>query len=210
VATVVQQAPNPMRSDPWSVRAIIAADRVIYRLAGRWLFVANILALPFAILPVIAPLLRASGGDVIAHPIYDFFSLFCHQQTDRSFHLQGESMACCHRCLGIYVGLVLAGLLFAVIRGRRQHVEPLRPQVAALLAAPLVIDWLLVAAGYWGGTWYLRLSTGLLFAPAIGGVLLPYLDAGFVRMRRDLEVRFDRLVAQGRARPLPGAQAPNP
>jgi hypothetical protein len=77
-----------------------------------------------------------------------------------------------------------------------------------LLIAPLAIDWLMVAVGVWDGTWYLRLTTGLLFALAVCWVLLPYLDAGFARMRHDLERRFVRLVAQGRAKPLPGAPTP--
>jgi hypothetical protein len=73
---------------------------------------------------------------------------------------------------------------------------------------PLVIDWLVVAAGVWDGTWYLRLTTGVLFALAVCWVLLPYLEAGFAQIRHDLESRFARLVTQGRAKPLPGAPTP--
>jgi uncharacterized membrane protein len=208
VATVVEHQTQPAGPDPWSVRAIIAADRGIYRFAGRWLIVANLLALPFAVLPLIAPLLRAAGSEALAQPVYAFFGGICHQRADRSFHLYGEKMACCHRCFGVYGGLFLFGLLFLAVRSRLQPFRPLRLHLAALLILPLAIDWLVVAAGVWDGTWYLRLATGLLFALAVCWILLPYLDAGFARMRHDLERRFVRLVAQGRAKPLPGAPKP--
>ena len=193
---------SPGAREPFSTRAVIAADRVIYRFASHWLLVANLLAFPLAVLPLVAAWLRATGGESVARPIDAFFATVCHQRDDRSFHIYGEKMACCHRCFAIYGGLFAAGLLFVYLRSVKPDVRPLRAFWAALLCAPIAVDGLGQLGGAWESTWYLRSASGLLFAVAISWFLLPFLDRGFARMRRDLELLFDRLVAQGRTRPL--------
>jgi uncharacterized membrane protein len=208
VSAVVEKQGLGPKHEPWSVRAIIAADRGIYRVARRWLLVANLLALPFALLPLLAPLFRAGGWEALARPAYGLFATVCHQKDNRSFHVYGEKMACCHRCFGVYGGLFLFGLIYAILRSRAQSISPLKPVWLVLLAGPLVVDGLLSTAGVWESTWYLRLATGLLFAAAVTWTLLPYLEGGFAQIRHDLERRFTRLVAQGRARPLRGAPSP--
>ena len=57
----------------------------------------------------------------------------------------------------------------------------------------------------WESTATTRVASGLVFAVAVSWFLLPYLERGFSQMRHDLERLFARLVAQGRAAPLPGA-----
>ncbi len=73
------------------------------------------LRLPLAILalalaPLAAPLLAASHP-LAALLIRDFFSRLCHQDPSRSFMLEGSPVAVCVRCLGIYWGAALAGML---------------------------------------------------------------------------------------------------
>jgi hypothetical protein len=48
----------------------------------------------------------------------------------------------------------------------------------------------------------LRVITGAIFAAGVCWLLFPHLEAGFARMRDQIERRFARLVAEGRARPL--------
>jgi uncharacterized membrane protein len=207
MAATVPTEPRTRPADTFAVRAVIAADRAIYRFARHWLLAVNILALPFALLPLLAPILRAAGREALAKPIYAFFGTICHQRDDRSFHAYGEKMACCQRCFAIYGGVFALGLLYVFLRSSLPDLRPLRPRWAALLCAPLAVDVLLQFAGVWESNRFARVLTGLLFAVAVSWLLLPYLELGFAQMRRDLERRFSRLVAQGRAKPLPGAPA---
>lgn len=207
MAVTVPTEPRPRPADTFAVRAVIAADRAIYRFARHWLLTVNALALPLAALPLIAPFLRAAGAEALARPIYAVFGAICHQRDDRSFHAYGEKMACCQRCFAIYGGLFAVGLLYVYLRSSFPDLRPLRLHWTVLLAAPLGVDVLLQFAGVWDSVWSARVATGLLFAVAASWFLLPYLESGFAKMRRDLERRFERLVAQGRARPLPGAPA---
>lgn len=200
-----QSAPPAHQSETLATRVLIATDRLIYRFARRWLLVVNLLALSLAALPLVAPVLRAAGNQALSRPIDAFFGLICHQRPDRSFHLYGERMACCQRCFAIYGGFLVAGLFFAYLRSASPAPRPLRPVWAALLCAPLILDGFVQLGGAWESTAATRVASGLLFAVAVSWFLLPYLERGFSQMRRDLERLFSRLVAQGRAAPLPGA-----
>lgn len=42
---------------------------------------------------------------------HQMFSELCHQITDRSFWLNGQPMAVCSRCLGVYSGFAIGWLL---------------------------------------------------------------------------------------------------
>ena len=207
MAATLPTEPHSRSADSFPVRAVIAADRGIYRFARHWLLVVNALALPLALVPLLAPILRAAGAEALAKPMYAFFGAICHQRDDRSFHAYGEKMACCQRCFAIYGGLFALGLFYVYLRSSFPDLRPLRPRWTALLCAPLAADALLQLAGVRESTWFARVATGLIFAVAVTWFLLPYLERGFAQMRGDLERRFVRLVAQGRARPLPGAPA---
>ena len=50
---------------------------------------------------------------------FQFFELLCHQDTARSFTINGEQMAVCSRCLGIYTSFLIGILVmpfFALFR----------------------------------------------------------------------------------------------
>jgi len=55
--------------------------------------------------------LRAHGDTISALAIVAFFSKLCHQRPDRALYLFGAPTAVCLRCLGIYAGAALGGLL---------------------------------------------------------------------------------------------------
>lgn len=185
--------------NPLTTRAIIAADRAIYRFAGRWILGFNLVVIGYAALVVLAPILAALGYGSAARPIYRFFGLFCHQDPDRSFHVFGHQFACCERCAAIYGSMALFGLLFAFAKGRLRN--PRYPELV-LLISPVVLDGMAVGSGIYGGNGVMRVITGTLFGLAVIWLLYPRFDAGFATMRTRLETLFDRLVAQGRAKPL--------
>ena len=187
------------RPDSASTRLIIALDRVIYRFAGRWLFGFNLVVGAYALAVILAPILRALGYGGAAKPIYGFFGLYCHQDPDRSFHLFGQQFACCERCAAIYGSIALFGLLFAFGRDRIR-----RPGCVeiVLLVSPVVLDGMAVGSGLYSGNVGMRVITGALFGLAVIWYLYPRFETGFDTMRSRIETLFDRLVAQGRAKPL--------
>ena len=60
--------------------------------------------------PLAAPLL-AGSHPLAALLIRNFFSRVCHQNPARSFMVEGSPAAVCVRCLGIYSGAFLGGLI---------------------------------------------------------------------------------------------------
>ena len=60
-----------------------------------WLIVAPILPVPLAAIT------------------YALGSFICHQRPERSFHLGVAQLPVCARCIGIYTGVALAGLVYA-------------------------------------------------------------------------------------------------
>ena len=194
------EATGARRASPMLLaRVIIALDRVIYRVSRRWLFIVNSIFFVHVMTLLLAPVLVANGQSDLAKPIYLFNGLFCHQRADRSFKLYGEKMACCQRCAAIYGSIMLVGLIYALLRGRLRR--PSVPELA-MLAMPVVVDGTAQLLGLWQSTAGSRVLTGSLLGFGLCWFLLPYLEAGFERMRLQIEALFARLVAEGRARPL--------
>jgi uncharacterized membrane protein len=187
------------------VTAIIAVDRTIYAIARHWRLLVNSLFFSWLALAVLAPVLVASGRVSLGNALYAVFHPFCHQRTDRSFHILGEKMACCERCAAIYGGLLIFGLAYVAFR----RLRPLPWRGLILLSLPIALDATSQAIGLRESTPFWRVATGLLFALGVGWMLFPFLDKGFSEMKATLERRFTRLVSQGRARPLRGAPPPS-
>jgi uncharacterized membrane protein len=119
--------------------------------------------LALALAPLAAPLL-APNHPLTALLIRNFFARLCHQDPARSFMVEGSPVAVCVRCLGIYCGAALAGLLRLG-----------RASASRLLAVALLLNLLDVAAGtlHWHGNLpLLRLLLGLLLGVGAGAVLL--------------------------------------
>jgi uncharacterized membrane protein len=195
-----RETEQPARAtDTFSTRAIIAADRAIYRFAHHWLFAFNGVSTGFAGAIVAAPLLAARDHAGAARPFYSLFSFVCHQDPDRSFHLLGHQFACCERCAAIYFSIALFGMLFAFLRAGVR--KPAYVEVVALVS-PVILDGMAVGSGLYDGNLVMRVVTGTLFGFALIWLLYPRFEAGFNAIRQRLEALFDRLVAQGRALPL--------
>lgn len=92
--------------------------------------------------------------------IYTFFSMICHQYSERSFHLAGAALAVCIRCTSIYAGFFVA-LLTRLPPSRRFLVSAIGLTAFEFLVALLFID----------------------FVPArfLSGMILGLAAAGFVR-----------------------------
>jgi uncharacterized membrane protein len=119
-----------------------------------------VVILALALAPLAAPLLAASHP-LAALLIRDVFSRLCHQDPSRSFMLEGSPVAVCVRCLGIYWGAALAG----VIRPGR---------VPLLLWIAMLLNGVDVGTGmlHWHGNLPLvRFLLGLLLGMGAGAML---------------------------------------
>lgn len=178
---------------------IIVVDRAIYRIARHWVWLLNIVGALLAGLPVLAPVLEASGHHTVASWIYRAYSLVCSQTPDHTFHLFGFRLAYCERCMSIYGGLLLLGLLYGA---SKRSFRPASLTEATLLSLPVAIDGVTQFFGWRQSTWEIRVATGTLFAVAIAWLVFPRLETGFREISRTVEAQFARLVTEGRATPL--------
>jgi uncharacterized membrane protein len=106
--------------------------------------------------------LGRAGDGALALAIFSFFRGLCHQRADRSLVLFGAQAAVCIRCLGIYSGAAVGGLLGMPSK-----------TALRLLGAALVVNCLDVAAefvGFHGNLPLLRLAIGAVLGTAVGAV----------------------------------------
>ena len=95
---------------------------------------------------IFLPSLTHNGASFEARAIHLIGSFVCHQRDERSFHLDGQRLAVCGRCTGLYV----AGALGAVFAWLGRARVPSNTRAALLLAAvptvaTLAIEWIGVA-----------------------------------------------------------------
>jgi uncharacterized membrane protein len=130
-------------------------------LAGVWgLICAMILA---------APIFASHSYHRVASVLYLSFAWTCHQIPERSFSLEGHSLAVCHRCFGIYLGLFLGSL----VENRFVRLSlSIRRFCVLSASAPILLDALLPYTGIWSGTSVSRFGTGLLFGSIISYLLV--------------------------------------
>jgi uncharacterized membrane protein len=115
------------------------------------------------------PVLVSAGCHSVAAVIHLFFSPFCHQIPERSFALLGVSLAVCHRCFGIYLGLCLGSLIHNPWMHRSNAV---RRRWVLVSTVPLVLDALLPYTGLWHNTGVSRFATGLCFGIPVASLLV--------------------------------------
>ncbi len=82
------------------------------------------------------PLLSGSAVRSAAAPMY---AALCHQQPERCYHVGGEPLPVCARCLGLWLGLFLAAALAALAW---LPAGAWRRTVACALLGWLVLSWL--------------------------------------------------------------------
>src|SRR5215213_4160402 len=109
-----------------------------------WAIVAFMALIPAGLI-VAAPLLQARGHASLALLIYDIFGKFCHQISERSLHLEGEKLAVCSRCTGLYFGFALSVLFYPLARSLRRTDTP-RLLWLLLSVVPVTVDWALTFA----------------------------------------------------------------
>jgi uncharacterized membrane protein len=93
----------------------------------------------------------------------------------------GYKMAYCQRDTAMYGSMLLAGMVFGLVRHR---LKPLPFSLYLIFLAPWAIDGLAQFLGFYESTWQLRTITGSLFGLATVWLAYPYLEAGAAELRR--------------------------
>ncbi len=102
-----------------------------------WLLIINTGAILYAGLPWLSPLAKAAGHPLIGELLFRLYTPLCHQLPERSFFVCGHQVAFCHRCAAMYTAIVLAGLLFSLVR---TCIRPATLKVGGLLLLPILLD----------------------------------------------------------------------
>lgn len=118
----------------------------------------------------LAPLFASAGqgSSPLSEILYGVYHQVCHQFDARSFHISGEPLAVCVRCVSIYVAFLIGVLFYPVLA---QIPLPRIPPRSILIGAaiPLFLD---VAAGILGVyevSTLTRVLTGSFF-----GIVAPF------------------------------------
>lgn len=134
------------------------------RPVSRGWWVAFFSCLILGMVATLPPFLPEAAREVIMGG----FSAVCHQLPSRSYHVNGISLAVCHRCMGIYYATAAGAIIFLLMRNRPRILSSKAGAIIVASLIPLGIDWLIDVIGWWSNTPYSRFATGALFGSAAG------------------------------------------
>ena len=109
-------------------------QRILW-LSRHWLAVANTFFFVYVGMPLLAPVLLATGFTKAANTIYQLYNMVCHQLPTRAYFILGEQVPMCERCIAIYATLFAGGVIFNIAR-----VRPLPARWYLLFALPMALD----------------------------------------------------------------------
>lgn len=120
---------------------------------------------------IITPLFAASDirwMQQLAAFLYFFYDPVCHQIADRSFALEGFSLAVCIRCFAVY----FSGFLLTLIVYRRRAVSLWSVKLYIFLLLPAVLDFFLEKIFLYNNLPFLRFITGFTLGIALFHLLI--------------------------------------
>ena len=119
----------------------------------------------------VTPILATSNwswGQKISAFMYFFYKPVCHQISERSFLLNGHTLAVCVRCFSFYLG----GLLVTSIYIFKDKIYMWTITSYIFFVLPALLDFLLEKIDFYTNIGGLRLLTGLLLGIAFFQLLL--------------------------------------
>jgi uncharacterized membrane protein len=99
----------------------------------------------------------------------------------------GFKLALCQRDVALYGGILVAGLLFGLVRKR---LRPLKLWIFGLLLLPMAVDGVTQLFFLRESTWPLRSLTGGLVGIACVWLLYPHLETAFAEIREQVTARL--------------------
>jgi len=121
---------------------------------------------------LLAPLLHAWGALSVSQAIYNGFSVACHQESARAFHVEGFPLAVCARCTGLYVGALAGVLAYPLARALASREMPERVWLI-MAALPTTVDFALGFFGVWDNTHLSRFLTASLLGVVSAFYIVP-------------------------------------
>ena len=112
--------------------------------------------------------------------VYKMGDIMCHQKAERSFFINGNQMAFCSRCTGIFLGLSI-GMIIAVFKKLRLDGKFIILLVTAFV--PISIDGIGQLFGFWESNNLIRVITGLSAGIVCGiaiGLIVDEVTATFI------------------------------
>jgi uncharacterized membrane protein len=135
-------------------------------------------------------------GPQMSYSLEELWSLGAVSETDNVFSRQrilgtpevGYKLALCQRDMALYGGLLGAGLLFSLVRGR---LRPLKLWIFGLFLLPMAVDGITQLLFLRESTWPLRVVTGALVGIASVWLLYPHLETAFAEIRQQVITRLN-------------------
>lgn len=146
-------------SDPYANRKYFAELAVAYTFLVLALYLLSTL---------LSPLLIKSSNDFlrgIGALSYIINLFMCHQMPERSFFLFGEPLGLCHRCIGIFIGALLAYPSACLRKRFPSFMQSWVFMVAALI--PIAVDGITQLLSMHESNYITRFSTGFIAAFAV-------------------------------------------
>lgn len=141
---------------------------------------------------ILTPLLASDGsslGQKFSEFMYFFYQPVCHQISDRSFGLDGYTLAVCVRCFSFYLG----GLLIISFYLFKDRINMWKMTSYILFILPAFSDFFLEKMDFYSNISELRLLTGLLLGIAMFHLFLASLSIKIVK-HHDSMSRCEKLL----------------
>ena len=125
------------------------------------LYTAVALGSAFLVFAALGPGLFSTGYTPFSWH-YGIFDLLCHQDPQRSYFINGNSMAVCSRCIGFYISFFMGWMLMPAAA---KFKITLKKRDQWLFTSAIVINLTDIAGNYfnfWVNTLHSRLMLGLL------------------------------------------------
>ncbi|HEX2914664.1 MAG TPA: DUF2085 domain-containing protein [Chloroflexia bacterium] len=153
-------------------------------IATHWLFLLNAVNLLCLAAAFVVPLMYLAGWDGPANVIFGLFHYVCVQNPHHSFYIGGKQMCLCQRCMAIYGTMLLAGLVFYLLRHRVKLPALKTWQFIVFFCSPIALDGFTQLFGWRESTWELRFLTGGIFAIGAVWTLYPLLETKMARLQK--------------------------
>jgi uncharacterized membrane protein len=118
-------------------------------------------------LPIITPIDNYISDFLLTR----IYSLVCHQESVKCFSIGSATILICARCLGIYVGALIAGLLSLVAT-----LPAINIKVLVLSAIPFVLDVFFTFAGVYAYSKSVAFCTSIAFGSVVYLIILSELE----------------------------------
>lgn len=107
--------------------------------------------------------------------------------------LLGYKVALCQRDVAIYGSILLAGLIYGIVRNHRT-IRPLSIKIYVLFLIPIAIDGLSQMVGLRESDWILRTITGMIFGVGSVWLAYPYVEEAMQSVIETESIRREETV----------------